>query len=70
MLRHSLLLIHYKKARTDIRYIQKFLRQGSSKTTEICTHVFKKSIANIKSHLDRAIEVQNINLERFIDDNI
>ncbi|VAW25175.1 hypothetical protein MNBD_BACTEROID01-730 [hydrothermal vent metagenome] len=36
----------------DLRYIQTFLRHESSKTTEIYTHVTKKSLAKIKSPLD------------------
>ena len=44
---------------TDIRYIQELLGHGSSKTTEIYTHVSKKSLANIKSPLDEIIESQS-----------
>ena len=39
-------------------FIQKSLGHGSSKTTEIYTHVSKKSLANIKSPLDAIIESQ------------
>ena len=39
--------------------IQELLGHGSSKTTEIYTHVSKKSLANIKSPLDAIIESQN-----------
>jgi len=43
----------------DIRYIQELLGHGSSKITEIYTHVSKKSLANIKSPLDEIIESQS-----------
>jgi len=58
MLRHSFAR-HLLEKGTDIRYIQKLLGHGSSKTTEIYTHVSKKSLANIKSPLDVVIESQN-----------
>lgn len=37
---------------------------GSSKTTEIYTHVSKKSVAKIKNPLDYIIEQQNNDNER------
>ena len=43
---------------SDMGFIQKLLGHGSSKTTEIYTHVSKKSLANIKSPLDAIIESQ------------
>ena len=51
MLRHSF-ATHLLEQGTDIRYIQIILGHESSKTTEIYTHVSKKSLANIKSPLD------------------
>lgn len=51
MLRHSF-ATHLLEQGVDIRYIQTILGHGSSKTTEIYTHVSKKSLAQIRSPLD------------------
>jgi integrase/recombinase XerD len=51
MLRHSF-ATHLLEQGIDIRYIQTILGHSSSKTTEIYTHVSKKSLSNIISPLD------------------
>ncbi len=54
MLRHSF-ATHLLEHGVDIRYIQTFLGHETTKTTEIYTHISKRSLANIKSPLDQIL---------------
>ncbi|WP_407689952.1 tyrosine-type recombinase/integrase [Saccharicrinis fermentans] len=52
---------HLLEHGVDLRYIQTFLGHVSSTTTEIYTHVSKRSLANIKSPLDQITEYKQLN---------
>ena len=57
---HQLTTVNAGAHQLVLRYTQKLLGHGNSKTTEIYTHVSRKSLANIKSPLDEIVAIQRI----------
>jgi len=51
---------HLREQGVDLRYIQELLGHSNSTTTEIYTHISQRSLANIKSPLDRILELNKL----------